>query len=320
MFGDFNFSSGFSQLASIDISQKFEQIKKDLEANISSHIDHDALAAFTGEGAKGGNAHFSRWRMRSCLVCSAMTQKMAQIATEVFLHIFRTTPLIKHAQWSYRILRASLHAASEQQHLSLWAWMDAITYEDVDAGEDIPASSQPAGNPVPGPGTGINPASLTAPEQEGFASSSQPQSEQSASASAHPVPIEPHDHGTAPAASPRQRSLRHPRSPRSPAAQRRANARSKPDTAEKLSIRRLGAEPIGKKASTDSAASLPVVIQTDDADRVKVSFASLDESRQEPGLSAYVNGDAQHDSHRPHEKQLQDTADPADAASTFGIR
>ena len=53
MFGDFNFSSGLSQLANLDISQKFEQIKKDLEANISSHIDHDALAALTGEGIKG---------------------------------------------------------------------------------------------------------------------------------------------------------------------------------------------------------------------------------------------------------------------------
>ena len=53
MFGDFNFSSGLSQLANLDISQKFEQIKKDLEANISSHIDHDALAALTGEGTKG---------------------------------------------------------------------------------------------------------------------------------------------------------------------------------------------------------------------------------------------------------------------------
>ena len=84
MFGDFNFSSGFSQLASIDISQKFEQIKKDLEANISSHIDHDALAAFTGEGAKGGNAHFSRWRMTFCLVCSAMTPNTARIAAENF--------------------------------------------------------------------------------------------------------------------------------------------------------------------------------------------------------------------------------------------
>lgn len=62
MFGDFNFSSGFSQLANLDISQKFEQIKKDLEANISSHIDHDALAALTGEGVKGGNAHaLERW-------------------------------------------------------------------------------------------------------------------------------------------------------------------------------------------------------------------------------------------------------------------
>ncbi len=73
MFGDFNFSSGFSQLANIDISQKFEQIKKDLEANISSHIDHDALAAFTGEGGKGGNAHFSRCRYAPCLVRHAMT-------------------------------------------------------------------------------------------------------------------------------------------------------------------------------------------------------------------------------------------------------
>ena len=53
MFGDFNFSSGLSQLANLDISQKFEQIKKDLEANISSHIDHDALAALTGEGSEG---------------------------------------------------------------------------------------------------------------------------------------------------------------------------------------------------------------------------------------------------------------------------
>lgn len=80
MFGDFNFTSGFSQLANIDISQKFEQIKKDLEANISSHIDHDALAAFTGEGVKGGNAQYSRWRMLQCLVCSVMTEQVTQDA------------------------------------------------------------------------------------------------------------------------------------------------------------------------------------------------------------------------------------------------
>ena len=57
MFGDFTFSSGFSQLANLDISQKFEQLKKDLESNISSAIDQDALSALTGEGAKGGCAY-----------------------------------------------------------------------------------------------------------------------------------------------------------------------------------------------------------------------------------------------------------------------
>ena len=57
---------------------------------------------------------------------------------------------------------------------------------------------------------------------------------------------------------PRQRSLRHPKSPRSPAAQRRANARAKPDAAGAQSIRRLGAEPMGRTDSMSRhSASLP---------------------------------------------------------------
>ena len=192
--------------------------------------------------------------------------------------------------------------------------------QGLSAGEGTSASSQLAGNVVPNPGSDINPASLAAPEQEGFASRPQPHSEQSASASAHSAPTEPSDHGTTPVASPRQRSLRHPRSPRSPAAQRRAHARSKPEAAERQqSIRRLGAEPIGKKPSMDSAASLPVVTQPDDADRLKVRFASLGGAKQDSGFAAHVNGDTHHDSHRPHEEQLQETAGPADAASTLEI-
>ena len=171
------------------------------------------------------------------------------------------------------------------------------------------------------PGTDKAPASLAAPEQGAFASTSQPQAEQSGSAAAHSEPAEPNGHAQAPAVSPRQRSLRHPRSPRSPAAQRRANARSKPDAAERPSIRRLGAEPIAKRASTDSAAPVPVVIQTDDADHVRVSFASPDGSRQEPGSTAHQNGDQQQQISRgPQEQQKQETAGPADSASIFEMR
>ncbi len=84
MFGDFNFSSGFSQLANLDISQKFEQIKKDLEANISSHIDHDALAALTGEGVKGGNAHaLERW-LSYCLMLNASHHRCILVC---FIHL-----------------------------------------------------------------------------------------------------------------------------------------------------------------------------------------------------------------------------------------
>ena len=57
---------------------------------------------------------------------------------------------------------------------------------------------------------------------------------------------------------PPQRSLRHPRSPRSPAAQRRASARARPDAAGAQGIRRLGAEPMGVTDSVSRhSASLP---------------------------------------------------------------
>ncbi len=187
--------------------------------------------------------------------------------------------------------------------------------------EDAPASSQPAGHLVSDAGTGVSPAFLAAPEQEAFASASQPQPEQSVSVPANSAPSEPNGHAQAPAVSPRQRSLRHPRSPRSPAAQRRANARSKPDTAERLSIRRLGAEPIAKRASIDSVAPVPVVLRMDDADRVRVSFASHDDGRQESGPTAHENGEQQQQiSLGPQEQQQQETAGPADSASIFGMR
>ena len=189
------------------------------------------------------------------------------------------------------------------------------------AAQDGAASSQSAGNPESDHGTGSNLASLAAPVQEGSASTSQPQStsEQSARAAAHLATTEPSGSGAAPVASPRQRSLRNPRSPRSPAAQRRASARSKPDGAEKQSIRRLGAEPAEKKASTDSAAPPPVVSHADDGDHGK--SASPDNSNQEPGLGAPEVVDGQHNnSQGPHEKRSRETASPADAASSSGIR
>lgn len=70
----------------------------------------------------------------------------------------------------------------------------------------------------------------------------------------------------------------------------------------------------------DSAAPLPVVVQTDDADRVRVSVASLDDSRQEPVPTAHGNGKEQHHhSLEPHEDQKQKTANPAEMASIFEL-
>ncbi len=50
MFTNFNFS-----LADLNINERLQQIKNDLEANIESSlgIDHAALAALTGDGDKG---------------------------------------------------------------------------------------------------------------------------------------------------------------------------------------------------------------------------------------------------------------------------
>ena len=120
MFGDFNFSSGFSQLANIDISQKFEQIKKDLEANISSHIDTDALSAFTGEGAKGGKAHL--FTMAHCTPSCALfhepmkgrTCKMISVA----YHLYQFIKLRTHNA-CLNTLGAPLHAAAQQLLLGI---------------------------------------------------------------------------------------------------------------------------------------------------------------------------------------------------------
>lgn len=56
MFTNFNFSA----LADLNINERLQQIKNDLEANIESSlgIDHAALAALTGDGDKG---EFVRW-------------------------------------------------------------------------------------------------------------------------------------------------------------------------------------------------------------------------------------------------------------------
>ena len=71
---------------------------------------------------------------------------------------------------------------------------------------------------------------------------------------------------------PPQRSLRHPKSPRSPAAQRRANARAKPDAAGVQGIRRLGAEPMGGMDSARRhSASLPAA-QPDGGEGAKPSI------------------------------------------------
>jgi hypothetical protein len=54
MFSNFNFA-GLSQLADLNINEKLQQIKNDLEANFENSlgIDHAALTALTGEPAKG---------------------------------------------------------------------------------------------------------------------------------------------------------------------------------------------------------------------------------------------------------------------------
>lgn len=56
MFTNFNFS-----LADLNINERLQQIKNDLEANIESSlgIDHAALAALTGDGDKGA---YMVWR------------------------------------------------------------------------------------------------------------------------------------------------------------------------------------------------------------------------------------------------------------------
>lgn len=56
MFTNFNFA-GLSQLADLNINEKLQQIKNDLEANLENSlgIDHAALAALTGESHRGGS-------------------------------------------------------------------------------------------------------------------------------------------------------------------------------------------------------------------------------------------------------------------------
>lgn len=53
MFTNFNFSA----LADLNINERLQQIKHDLEANIESSlgIDHAALAALTGDGESGAS-------------------------------------------------------------------------------------------------------------------------------------------------------------------------------------------------------------------------------------------------------------------------
>jgi len=192
------------------------------------------------------------------------------------------------------------------------------------------SSAQLAVNAVSDPETGISQASQTAPEHEVSQSTSQPQAGENVSEPFQQASAEANGDGLAKVSPPKQRSLRNPKSPRSPAALRRANSRSKPDGSGTPGIRRLGAEPIGKKPSMESTVSLPLPVPqkdtSDSADRLRVRFTSLGgrtqkhipESR-ENGNRGHLKGD-QHHAHELPDEEINVAPKAPDSTSTVGIR
>ncbi len=190
--------------------------------------------------------------------------------------------------------------------------------------------AQLAVNAVSDPGIGISQISQTVPEHEASQSTSQPRAEESVSEASQQASAEAIANSLGNVSSSKHRSLRNPKSPRSPAALRRANSRSKPDGSGTQGIRRLGAEPIGKKPSMESTASLPLPVPqtdtSDNADRLRVRFASLGGSAEKTIPEAHENGNRGHlkrDQHHAHalpDKQINEAAKAADSASTIGIR